>query len=170
MSRLIYYIWIFTLYPIRPCAYPISPKLRGNLAPLILRYPYPIWLSFLSPLNPSLAPHAYSLLSAYLHYFPYTPFLLSYLVYDIGIFIISSIPSVYLTYIPYTVRLSNPRFPCCIRLSPRRPRPYLDGQADSLSIGIGNAQVSKCAIRVDRRAWLTVSPIVPYMRTARPLV
>ena len=42
MSRLIYYILLFTLYPIRPYAYPIRPKLLGNLtsvAPTLSDYP-----------------------------------------------------------------------------------------------------------------------------------
>ena len=85
MSRLIYYILIFTHYTTRPCAYPIFPKLRGNLTPR-LAYAIPILFGclFFIPINPSLAPHSYSLLSAYLRYFPYTPFLLSYLVYSVG--------------------------------------------------------------------------------------
>ena len=34
MSRLRYYIWLFTLYSIRLYAYPIFPKLCGNLTPV----------------------------------------------------------------------------------------------------------------------------------------
>ena len=34
MSRLLYYIWLFTIYSIRPWAYPICPKLLGNLTPV----------------------------------------------------------------------------------------------------------------------------------------
>ena len=52
MSRLLYYIWLFTLYPIRPYAYPICPKLLGNLTPVFptlsdylpARRPIPGWL------------------------------------------------------------------------------------------------------------------------------
>ena len=62
MSRALYYIRLFPLYPIRPYAYDLCPKQRGNVTPgfptLSLSY---LDLSFMS-LNPSLAPHAYSLL------------------------------------------------------------------------------------------------------------
>ena len=53
---------------------------------------------------------------------------------------------------------------------PGAPTPKRIARLTPYSIRIVNAHVSKCARRVARRAWLTISTCLPYMRTARPNV